>query len=245
MFRINQKAFTLIELMLAMTFVSVLLIAIAMLTIQISNTYTKGITLRDVNQAGLAVSNDLHRSINAAGAFDATPGADSFVQQPTGGRLCLGNYSYVWNDGQGLNEQASTLSNKFILPGGAPSDEKIHYIKVADLGKSLCQPTNQADIDSDSTVSPVYADIVFDQKVTEMLTAGDRDLAVQSFKIVSGSLAKPLYYISIVIGTNGEGQITGIDGDECKPPSELDGDQDYCSINKFDIIARVGSKEGN
>jgi type II secretory pathway pseudopilin PulG len=245
MSRINQKAFTLIELMLAMTFVSMLLIAIAMLTIQISNTYTKGITLRDVNQAGLAVSNDLHRSINASSAFDPTPGADSYVQQPTGGRLCLGNYSYVWNDGKGLNGDAAALSNKFVTPNGSPSSEKIHYVKVADLGKALCQPTNQADIDSDVSVSPVYEDIVLDQKVTEMLTAGDRDLAIQSFKIVSGSLAKPLYSISIVIGTNGEGQITGSDGDSCKPPAELDGDEDYCSINKFDIIARVGSKEGN
>lgn len=245
MFRINQKAFTLIELMLAMTFVSILLIAIAMLTIQISNTYTKGITLRDVNRAGLAVSNDLLRSINAATPFDPTPGADSYVQQPTGGRLCLGNYSYVWNDGNGLNGEVSGLSNKFILSNGSPSTEKIHYIKVADIGKSLCQPTNQSDIDNDSSISPVYANIVLDQKVTEMLMAGDRELAIHSFKVVSGSLAKPLYYISIVIGTNREGQITGNDADACRPPSELEGDQDYCSINKFDIIARVGSKEGN
>ncbi len=245
MFRINQKAFTLIELMLAMTFVSILLISIAMLTIQISNTYTKGITLRDVNQAGLAVSNDLHRSINASTAFDPTPGADSYVQQPTGGRLCLGNYTYIWNNGEGLNGDIAALSNKFVLPNGSPSSEKIRYIKVADLGKSLCQPKNQADIDTDTSISPVYADIATDQKVTEMLTKGDRDLAIQSFKIVSGSLAKPIYSISIVIGTNGEGQITGTDGEECKPPSELDGDEDYCSINKFDIIARVGSKEGN
>ncbi|MEP6710674.1 MAG: hypothetical protein ABJA64_03060 [Candidatus Saccharibacteria bacterium] len=244
--RINHKGFTLIELMLSMTFVSLLLVAIAMLTIQISNTYTKGITLRDVNQAGLSISSDLQRSINAAASFDAEAGGNSYEVQPTGGRLCLGKYSYVWNNGDKINQvsDSSPLSNKFVLQDGSQSTQIIRFVKVADQGKTLCQPTNQDAIKNDGAAA-VYPDITLDQKATEMLSAGDRDLAIHSFKILSGSQESPIYAISIVIGTNGKDEITGTDSDQCKPPADIAGAQDYCSINRFDIIARVGSKEGN
>ena len=47
-----KKGFTLIELMLAMSFISVLLLSIAMVGIQAGKMYSRGIVLRDVNKAG-------------------------------------------------------------------------------------------------------------------------------------------------------------------------------------------------
>jgi type II secretory pathway component PulJ len=55
----HARGFTLIELMLSMSFVSILLISIAMLSIQLSNQYSRGLTLKEVTQAGTEASNDI------------------------------------------------------------------------------------------------------------------------------------------------------------------------------------------
>ena len=44
----NRRGFTLIELMLAIAFISMLLLAIAAVGIQVGRIYTRGIVLRDV-----------------------------------------------------------------------------------------------------------------------------------------------------------------------------------------------------
>src|SRR5688500_5939032 len=106
----NAKGFTLIELMLSMTFISVLMIAIAMTTIQISTIYTKGITLREVDQAGRSASDELQRNIASSAPFDVTPQVDAspatatskYVVRDGGGRLCIGRYTYAWNYGKAL-----------------------------------------------------------------------------------------------------------------------------------------------
>src|ERR1044071_8859022 len=114
----NTSGFTLVELMLAMTFISLLLIAIALTTIQISNIYNKGITLREVNQAGRSLSDELQRNVSNAVPFDVTPKAGNAPLSSKyvvhtgsgntgGGRLCLGDYSYVWNLGESLESGVS------------------------------------------------------------------------------------------------------------------------------------------
>jgi prepilin-type N-terminal cleavage/methylation domain-containing protein len=61
MIRGYKKGFTLIELMLAMSFISVLLLSIAMVGIQAGKMYSRGIVLRDVNQAGRDISDTIRR----------------------------------------------------------------------------------------------------------------------------------------------------------------------------------------
>lgn len=56
MTQVKSRGFTIIELMLSMTFLAMLMLVIALTTIQISNIYNKGVTLREVNQAGRSVS---------------------------------------------------------------------------------------------------------------------------------------------------------------------------------------------
>lgn len=60
----KQSGFTMVELMLAMAFVAVLLILIAVSIIYISRIYNKGITIRELNQVGRTVSDDLLRSVS-------------------------------------------------------------------------------------------------------------------------------------------------------------------------------------
>jgi len=232
----KNSGFTIIELMLAMTFISVLLVAIAMTTIQISNIYNKGITLREVNQVGRAVSNELQRSIASATPFDVTPRVDNspntasskYVVRDGGGRLCLDNYTYAWNYGSALagGEGAPAVFNKF------DDNSPVRFVKVADPSGALC---------ANPEASIVRAD------ATDLISGGDRDLVIHKFTIVKtaedANIAQALYAITMIIGTNDQAQLTTNDA-SCRPPAEEVGDEDYCSVNQFDIIARAGNRAG-
>lgn len=232
----NTNAFTLVELMFAMTFISVLLVAIAMTTIQIGNIYNKGITLRQVNQAGLAVSEELQRSIAASVPFDVTPKTIStpanvtskYVVRTGGGRLCLGNYSYAWNYGKALAGGSGAPAIYNLYDDNSP----VRFARVEDSGGSLC---------ADTSIPVPRAN------ATELLSSGDRDLVVHAFSITETSsdsnTNQAIYAISMLIGTNDAQQLT-TDDSSCKPPAAGVGDQDYCSVNRLDIIARAGNKAG-
>lgn len=231
----RTDGFTLVELMLAMTFISILLLAIAMTTIQISNIYNKGITLREVNQVGRSVSEDIQRSIGASTPFDVTPKEDDspdtasskYVVRPGGGRLCLGSYTYAWNYGKALaGGQGVSLYNEY-------TDEKpVNFVKVADPQGALCDNPALNIKKSDAT---------------ELVSAGDRDLVVHNFTIQKtaddADAEQAMYAISMLIGTNDREQLTANDA-SCKPPASGVGNEDYCSVNQFDIIARAGNNAG-
>ena len=218
----NRKGFTLIELMLAMTFVSALLLAVAMTVIQISNLYTRGLTVKEVNQAGRTIGTELKRGISQSAPF-AIPGG-KYVSQTWGGRLCVGQYSYVWNYGPTLANSATDKNNSNVYLDGKT---KMSFIKVPDSAGVYC--SNPASlIDNTSAV--------------EMLAAGDNNLAMQSFSIANSSTdpvsGEAIYSISYVIGTNDQAALSS-GYTSCKPPSQSGSDLNYCSINQFDIVVRA------
>jgi prepilin-type N-terminal cleavage/methylation domain-containing protein len=230
---VKKDGFTLIELMLAMSFISVLLVAIAATTIQVSNIYTKGITLREVNQAGRAVSEELQRSISSSTPFDVDPASPTtkYVVGQGGGRLCLGRYTYAWNFGSALKggTGAPAIYNTYLPPD---SSSQIRFVKVADSSASLC---------TDPALKITRAN------ATDMLVSGDRDLAMHKFSITKGAadltIGQTLYAISMTIGTNDKAELVTNDT-SCKPPADGQGNANYCSVNQFDIIARAGNKAG-
>jgi type II secretory pathway pseudopilin PulG len=232
----SQTGFTLIELMLAMTFIAILLIAIAMTTIQISNIYNKGITLREVNQAGRSLSDEFQRGVASSVPFDVTPKVDDspatatskYVVRDGGGRLCLGSYSYAWNYGKAIagGAGAPAVYNKYN------DGSVVRFAKVADASGSLC---------SDPTLAVSRND------ATDLLSTGDRDLVVHALTVTKtiedSSAGQSLYAISFVLGTNDRAQLTTNDA-SCRPPSDNVGDENYCSVNQFDVIARAGNAAG-
>ncbi len=231
----REHGFTLIELMLAMAFVSVLLIAVAMTVIQIGNIYNRGITLKEVNEAGRSLASELQRSINQTAPFSIKPGINSrYIQQGNwGGRLCLGQYSYIWNYGKAIQEAAQTgdTSNLNVYSN---SDEQIHFVKALDPNTSYCTETSKK-IDFSNTV--------------ELLNVGQNNLAIHSFTISTTDTAfdaktdQRLYSLQFLIGTNEQAALTydSAGAATCKLPSEKGADPSYCSINQFDIVARAGN----
>ncbi len=227
----KTKGFTLIELMLSMTFISILLVAIAVTIIQISNVYNRGITLKEVNQSGRSLSNELQRSITSGAPFMIEEGDGSryVKQEDWGGRLCTGQYSYVWNFGRALVSNDPGGDRLNVYADG--SDTQIRFVKAVDPSASYC-------IDSTKKVDKATA--------TELLNVGDHSLALQSFSIESAASAtdaktrERLYSIVFFIGTNDQAALVE-GGTGCKGPGEDGADLAYCSVQEFNIVARAGS----
>ena len=117
------KGFTIVELMLAMGFLSTLLITIALLVNMILDIYNKGLSLRAVNSTGRQLIDDISRVVSGSPIqqginpiptgtggtvvtssddftalrkyfFSATRGA---TREQRYGTFCTGSFSYIWN----------------------------------------------------------------------------------------------------------------------------------------------------
>lgn len=236
--RKTTAGFTLVELMFSMLFVSLLIISITLTSMHIVNVYNRGMLIKEVNQLGRTITDQMQRTVGASVPNPIFPG-DTFHQvinpaRPsegaTGGRLCLGNYSYIWNYAKTLKESSITTPN-------TKSGKKVGFIRVADVGGQLC-------VKNSSGAFPVIPAAL---ETLELLPEGERGLKVYSLNVSSPARAyddkslQRLYYIDISIGTSDYRAIEG--GRECKPPTADQADQNYCAINSFSFAARTGSVE--
>lgn len=78
----KRKGFTLIELMLSVTFLSTLAIMIALLVSGASSTYRRGIVLKRVNATGTEIMEDLRTSINNNHVGDLAISCDDVYSDP-------------------------------------------------------------------------------------------------------------------------------------------------------------------
>lgn len=220
-----HKAFTAVELIIALAFISSLLLIVAVTVIQISNMYSRGITIKAVNQAGTTISTDLQKSIETSMPFSVDVSSTQYVRDNQGGRLCLNTYSYIWNYGNALN--AGTATNKYAS-GNLP----IRLVKIRDPGGSYC-------LNPKSNISTTDA--------IDLLNSGDRTLAVQSFDIKSESGAydkltnSRLYTVSFRVGTNKKENLTA-DYFSCLEPGQIGSDLSYCSVEMFTFAVMSGNK---
>ncbi len=235
----HSRGFTIVELMLSMAFVSVLMVTIAMTVIQMANIYNKGVTLRAVDQAGRSVSRDMQTTLSDSQPLDIGVGplgganfrpqvrVGGDITSPDGGRLCTGSYSYVWNTGKGLESPINVYDR---------GSDVIRLVKIRDAGALYCAD-NEKRIPKDDAI--------------ELLSAGDRELAVQSLRVVTAATdpvsRQALYRVILEIGTNDADSldqsttITSIDT-TCKPPSDDASQRDFCAVNKFEFTVRTGNR---
>lgn len=224
-----------VELTLAMGFVSVLLLAVAMTVMQIGNIYDRGITLKEVDQIGRSIASEFQRNISGGAPFElitctaSTPSCN-YADKTWGGRLCIGQYSYIWNYGDTLKAASPTSINKYQT-----SSKKIRLVKVIDANADYCNNLSRDIKDSDAV---------------ELMDQSQHDLALHSFKISNGVVddktGQRIYTIEFLLGTNDQAAINYISGSNvaCKTPSSVGADPTYCSINKFNILVRTGNISG-
>ena len=230
----KSRGFTITELMLAMTFISVLLLAIAMTIIQVATIYNKGMTLKEVNQSGRSIGDDIRRNISASGSFTLST---NYLTNPAGGRLCVDNYSYLWNYADAI--QSGNPNVVRYATGGSRSGETIRLVKVPDPSGAYCAR-------SGSTF--VYATVrASDQdRASELLQSGDRLLSIHQFALTTSSaVADPatgqrLFQLSYTIGT-GEVAALTTDRSSCLPPGAANANFSYCAVQQFELVIRAGN----
>jgi type II secretory pathway pseudopilin PulG len=243
-----KKGFTLIELMLAMTFISMLLLAIALTIVQIANIYNKGIITKEVNQSSRAISDELSLAMRSSGSFSLNPSANQYVQNPatgggySGGRLCIGQYSYIWNYGKALSTQDTNrnqytgpnTSGNTVITNGVTRYE-ISMVKVPDAGGAYCVPNGAG---AYPKIDPTSA--------VELLRTGDHGLVLHNLTVTSAASgqdalsSQQLYTVSYTLGT---ADINALNSNQtlCSGPGVPGSDLNYCAISQFTIVLRVVS----
>lgn len=240
-----QEGFTLIELMLSMSFISILLLAIAMTILQIGTTYNKGLALKEVNQASRNIAADVRKSLSSAPdikyATDYVTIRNDANTAFVGGRLCLGSYSYVWNtlNAFGKPDTKSDDDSHLAVFEKTPYRE-VQFVKVPDPSKIYCakKPTGEL----------VYLNIrTADNDVAqELLSEGDHALSLTQLTFTQSTSARDdatreaLYTLNYTLGT---GLITAMNADQsaCLDASHLNSDLSYCNVVQFSIVVRAGS----
>lgn len=240
-----KKGFTLVELLLALSFVSILLLAVAMTIIQIGVSYNRGVTVKETNQAARGIAEDLRYAISSAQSFEVDDTTFLSVESGgvvLGGRLCLGDYSYVWNYGRAQAAPDRTLFER--APQGGT--QEVYLVKVVDESRAYCA----TDTNTGGPALPLIREVDTAQ-AKELLKAGDRVLRLQQFTIstsdrLTDSLTgQRLYRVSFTIGAGNISAMTS-DQSRCLLPSDegasLLADLQYCVVQKFDIVVRAGNR---
>lgn len=229
----KQQGFTLIELMLAMAFIATLLLAIAMTIIQIGTIYNRGMTLKEVNQAARSISDDINRNLSASQSFSLS---NKYIPQATGGRLCLGQFSYIWNYADRLQDsQRAQYATAALNTSKGP----IRLVRVPDSSGFYCT------VQTGGRYPNIQATDTNNAK--ELLRGGDRTLGIYQFAITSGATARDattgqqLYNISFTIGTGTATALTA-DRTSCLPPSDPNSDFAYCTVQQFKLVVRAGNR---
>lgn len=243
----SQGGFTLIELMLSMTFISVLLVAIAMCSIYVGTIYQRGLTLKEVNQSGRAIIKDVQSTINTSSPFDVTEGV-AYIKSGTAAttksyRLCTGTYSYLINSAAGLAASNPTTDGhviKYDVTGGLRDGKLPRFVRANDTTQKYCRVVSGG----------VYPSISLADNPIDLLEGSDRNLAIHSITSLqrnasfSGSVtssAQAVYTMTFILGTTEAGTIKTSDY-TCQPPDNETNNFTYCAINEFTITARAGNE---
>lgn len=138
----NTKAgFTLVELSIAMAFIGVLLITIAIITTNLVTIYQKGMTVKAVNSVGRGLVDEFISAINTAPSVDTTSlctsladyDAESIAKcqrdhafdyifhasqnaegEQYNGVFCTGYYSYIWNTYYSESSEGHSLKLRYL-----------------------------------------------------------------------------------------------------------------------------------
>lgn len=217
----GQSGFTLVELNLAIVFVALLVLAIATTIVNVTHTYTYGVSLKTINQLGREVSGQMRRDIVAA-----SPDRTEYVMHEGIGRLCLGSVSYVFNSAELLNTDAPDPD--FVVDSNTL--EPITLARINDGTNKWCD-TSEYELDN---ATDTY---------TELLLNDNTPLAIHEMQldslIASEEGAQYKEGITRVVFNLGTNEADTTDAGKCKPPTDPDQNFDNCAVRQFVVVART------
>ena len=234
----RQKGFTIIELTLSMAFVSVLLLAIVMTSIQAGRIYNKGVVLESVNQASRDIGDSIRRDFMQSDAahVSRTDESESVIilsegGQPKSGRFCLGGYSYLWNYPSVL--EAALAGESVSGPVVKRGDKIINFVRVVDDGGSFCASSDgnyETNIGADRQLMSML-----DEKGDQGVVLAIHELGIEPV-LANNNSSEALFRVNYTIGTSAKAEING---QQCRPPADSSANDQFCAINQFEMIVRT------
>lgn len=213
--RSNESGFTIVELMLALAFLSVVLLFILSTTVQVMRSYNKGLTTKQMNQTGRSITEDMARTARMAWV-------ESVYDETDQGRLCVGGVSYVWNEPDAVSD-APITANQFT------DGTAIDIVRIDDSTQQYCKsPTLDVPLpQADDRVSVVSNGAVrlLNMKIKQ---SPDKRLLGLSFYVTSVGADKP-----IKVGSNYE----------C-PTDSLSLFGTFCAVSDFETTLYLRNKNG-
>lgn len=144
----KEKGFTITELSLAMSLLSVLMLILVVSAMGFTNIYNKGITLKRVNQSGANIAKELQTNLGRSAEVTVrcannevpTSPSSSCKDTPTAVTtgVCAGDFSFIWSvyvGGSGFTN--TTVSVPLTYNDGTP----VFFAKVKDPSKEMCRTT--------------------------------------------------------------------------------------------------------
>jgi prepilin-type N-terminal cleavage/methylation domain-containing protein len=172
----NQRGFTLTELMISLAFISFLLLFLLTGVVQMTRTYNKGVSIRQINQSGRQFTEDFQRTARYARVSDVK-------WDPTNQRLCINGVTYAWNLGDPTAVPLASLKNRYSSAGPV-----ITMVRTKDPGGAYC-------FNASATIIPR------DERTTEVLPT---TLNVQRLDFLAPALPDPsIVKLSTVFSTGG------------------------------------------
>lgn len=285
----SKKAFTIIEIMLAMVFLSVMMIMIGYTIVRFVNIYNKGLSIKNINETADLIIGDMQDSV-ASGSYlrcaikyknntnlraldsDAETCRLLINNNPsdeiTGGAICTGRVSYVWNYGTYLEkarEDSSYNAYLFRYKDQDGNPKNVRLARINDLSSQYCEG-NVSSIVASSDPYGVPAllktnpnELSSQNAVVELIEKNDKMIALHSLSVTSSAFSaatnQSLYEIEFVLGTFRDKLLLTEDA-QCRTLKQAyDGDKksdgtvdestrsteydiNHCAINKFNFAIR-------
>ncbi len=219
----NTKGFTLIELNIAIIFVAILAIGIAMVTINVTKINQRGVALKTINQTGREVMDIMRRDLSTAKPKEVT------VIAPLGGvgRICLGTVSYVYNTAAALQGAGTPIRTAL------PDNQLIALVRMDDNNRLWCEQSGG-----------IFTKTAVDSadNATELLQMGKNTAPVAVHSLSLTTLTKSsdekqgLFELQLQLGTN---EADTIQTSACKPPTDHQANFDNCVVREFRTIIRA------
>lgn len=244
----QKKAFTIIEFMLAMTFLAILLMGIATLTMRVLEIYRKGLALRAVNATGRDILNDLSRVVSGSPIVEkVNPKAQQNSTQitaadikkawrnyynevarvttnsngntvQTGGVFCTGMYSYVWNTAPTIAEYRESGVKNNAF---TINDTVYKFARFPDNERTACERQNE-DSSALKTTHFTYSPA---NGVVSLIADDDTDLAIYDMVVLPATqndvTGQIFYSGSFILATMRGGINILTNGDFCTGTEQM------------------------
>ena len=261
----TKKGFTLVELSLAVAFISLILLIMATLTISLIAIYRKGITINAVNSVGRSIIEDFQNSIAEA---DKSQSPESICgriytnKTSNNYKDCVdadpntGNARYLiyreFSDSSQKPLSGVFCTGSYSYVWNTPyassyqklkvnGSDDFRLLKMYDEDRRVCANIMTSGYHFYMMTTPY---ITTSSETTELISKSDTNLEI--YHIYVAPLAANLetsnvfYSGSFILATKEGGVNINSAGDYCKPPGDTSGDENfnYCAINKFNFAVQ-------